>query len=487
MTTASSRPGMITKPVEVHARGGTAERVFVSPRVVDEQAFREFSTELRALIDEVRSTQNELAAAGADASTTAKDLSDSQGKYRKHLELTTKLLKALTAKSAEVEKSLEQIDTRLQRAQNIERSAADTMDKRMGVFERSLDERLARLEASYDRRLNELEAGFEEKRARLAAEWEDHETEVRERIESHREFLRTGAASQADEIEAMLRERAAGLSDELVGKLNAAQQGAEAAMTKLDAQRAEFAGETGESLENTLEQLRSACAIATKLVGWDPADPGSDPDQPTEGSLGELVRRASKAREDAEWSVRRLSSVRDQSQAMVAELGESLDGSLALFDQLHAQRGKLDSEIVAILDRAEASSAELKARQAEIEGLVSPLSETLARAEAVTRDLSGMADGAADLLAHAGAVQGDLDAVLVAARDLTRKLEPWRETILEASGTSELPAALTAIVERFEEEIGRDLAKMASAMQTMAQRAEAAFRAPGVPGTEAAE
>ncbi|MFI4853756.1 MAG: hypothetical protein ACIAQF_02115 [Phycisphaerales bacterium JB065] len=471
MPTADSSPSTITKST---ANGRPtpqpSERIFVSPRVVDEQAFREYSGELRSLLNEVRTAQTELAEAGTQASTTAKNLSGSQDKYRQHLELTTKLLKALTTKSAEVEQLIAKVDERLASAKSIEDTVERTLETKINAFEASLEGRLAALESQYSHRIKELEEGFEAKRVALE-----------QQIESQRVHVQTGLSAHADEIEAMLKERASTLTADIEQKLSAERSQAQQALSDLERQREAFASETGEPLQNTLEQLRTACDIASKLVGWNPADPSTDPDQPVAGSLGDLVRQASKTREDAEWSVRRLGSIRDQAQSMINDLGESIEGSISLFDQLHAQRAKLDGEVGSILDRAELTSAELKSRQSEIEELVSPLSESLKKAETVTRDLCSVADGAADLLTHAGIVHGDLQAVLTTAEQLIATLEPWRAVILESTQTSELPPAIAAIVERFEDEIGRDLAKMASAMQMIAERAETTLRPPKHP------
>lgn len=479
MPTADSRPSGLTKPTNGEAaRVSASERVFVSPRVVDEQAFREFSSELRAMIDEVRSAQAELVAAGDTASATAKSLSGSQDKYRQHLELTTKLLKALTAKSSEVEATLSKLDERLEATRDAEAGVERAIEAKVRAFEEKLEARLSRAESEYEQRMTELRESFESRRTSLEQEWTTEQAALREQMESQRVFVQTGLSAQADEIETMLKERAGELTAGIGRSLTEERERAERALADLREQREAFAEETGESLDHTLEQLRTACEIASKLVGWDPADPNADPDQPTAGSLGDLVRQATKTREDAEWSVRRLGSLRDQAQSMISDLSESLDGSIALFDQLHEQKSKLDGSVGAVLDRAEASSAELKSRQAEIEELVAPLSESLKKAERVTRDLCSVADGAADLLTHAGIVHGDLDAVLTTAQQLTETLAPWRAVILESAETAELPPAIAAVVERFEAEIGRDLAKMASAMQMIANRAETSVRMP---------
>ncbi|XOV74234.1 MAG: hypothetical protein ACFHWZ_11735 [Phycisphaerales bacterium] len=208
MPTAESRPSALTKPTTGGSgRSSASDRVFVSPRVVDEQAFREFSSELRSMIDQVRSAQAELVAAGDTASETAKNLAGSQDRYRQHLGLTTKLLKALTAKSSEVEATLSRLDERLDALRSAESSVENAIDAKVRVFEAKLEERLSRVEADYERRLRELQDGFETRTTSLEQAWAAEETAVREQIESHRVFVQTGLSAQADEIESMLKER----------------------------------------------------------------------------------------------------------------------------------------------------------------------------------------------------------------------------------------------------------------------------------------
>src|SRR5690606_6737908 len=140
---------------------------------------------------------------------------------------------------------------------------------------------------------------------------------LEQQIESQHVRVQTGLSAHADEIEAMLKERASTLTTDLEQRLSAERSQAQQALSDLERQREAFASDTGEPLQNTLEQLRTACDIASKLVGWNPSDPDADPDQPITGSLGDLVRQAAKTREDAEWSVRRLGSIRDQAQSMI--------------------------------------------------------------------------------------------------------------------------------------------------------------------------
>lgn len=475
MTTANRSGAMIEKPVRLDAGAKPAiERVFVSPRVVDEQAFHEFSSELRGLLEEVRGVQHDLQRSGAEAEAAAKTLTGSKDKYRQHLELTSKLLKAMAAKSVEAEATVESLNKRIMQAQDAERSATSVLEAKMSGFERSLEERLKRAEEAYEQRLAAMETRFETQRSRIEQELTTLEQRLSERVDAHRAAMDDMVSERIGGVEAEVERMTSGLGEPVLSRLTDGIAAAEQAASSLDTKREQVVGSTGESLDQVLDQLRDACGIATKLVGWDPADPGSDPGTPTEGSLGDLLQRTVKTREDAEWSIRRLGSLRDQAKTAIEELGESFEGSVSLLDQLHAQRKRMDGELGAVLERVEAFGTDLEQREQRIEGMVSPLNEAIDRAEAALRDLCGCATGTAEVIADARASRQSLDEMLGSARDLAERLEPWREAMLGGGSPGELPKPLAAVVERFESELGRDLGALADTIEALMQRAGAA-------------
>lgn len=478
MTTAPHRPALISKPVSLDSGlKKTGERVFVSPRVVDEQAFNEFSMELRGLIDEVRAAQAELDSSRAAASETAKDLSGSQSKYRQHLELTTKLLKALTAKSAEVEQTMTKLDGFASRAEQIERRAAGSLDEKMSAFEASLEERLKRAEAAYGDQLAAMETRFEQQRSRLEREMAEMEDQFRARIDEQRASIEAEVTAQIEQARVDLSERATETARTTIDRLTGEREAATNTIAELETARLELAAATGEQLENTLDQLREACGIAAKFVGWDPADPESNPDQPTEGSLGELLRRSVKTKEDADWAVRRLGSLRDQAKAAAEELGETLESSITLLDQLHTQRKRVDGEVGEAIQRTEAIGEAIAQREQRLTELVLPLNETAERAEQAMRDLCGGMSGAAELLADCQTSQERLGELATVVRGLAEMLEPWRDVMLGDTAPDQLPPPLAAVVERFEEQFGQDLIRMADTIESLLSKAGAESRA----------
>jgi len=471
MTTANRSGAMIEKPVRLDAAAKpTIDRVFVSPRVVDEQAFQDFSSELRGLLEEVRGVQHELERSGAQAEAAAKTLTGSKDKYRQHLELTTKLLKALSAKSSEAEKTLELLNQRVAQAKEAEHSAASALEAKVSGFERSLEERLKRAEEAYEKRLVAMESRFETQRSRFEQILSTLEEHLSERVETHRSAMDTMISERIGGIEAEVERRSSGLGETVLTRLEAGIEAAELAAANLETKRQEVVDRTGESLDQVLDQLHDACGIATKLVGWDPSDPGSDPGTPTQGSLGDLLQRAVKTKDDAEWSIRRLGSLRDQAKEAIDELGESFEGSVSLLDQLHTQRKRMDGELGTVLERVEAFGSNLQQREQRIEGLLSPLNEAVDRAEAALRELCGCATGTAEVIADAQISRHALGEMLASTRELAERLEPWRETMLGTTAPGELPKPLAAVVERFESELGRDLGALADTIESLMHR-----------------
>ncbi len=474
MTTAPHRPAVLTKPVALGVGlSSGSERIFVSPRVVDEQAFGEFSSELRALLEQMREAQAELERAGASAAGTTKELQGSQAKYRQHLELTTKLLKAMTAKSAEVEQTLAKLEARSERAEQIEARAAGLLEAKVAGFETKLEDRLKKAEASYEQRLAALESRFEQRRASLEREMDEFESRVRAKTDEQRSSLEAEVSARIREAESELSARASEAARDTLERLGTEQEAAARAIAELESAREALSSVTAASLENTLEQLREACGIASKLVGWDPADPASNPDEPCEGSLGELLRRSVSVKEDADWSVRRLGSLRDQARAAVDELGETLDGSVALLDQLHAQRKRVEAEIGELLERSSAIDGAAGAQGMRAAELAASLDEAVGRAEHALRDLCAGMSGAGELVADCRGAREQLGEVASLAHGLAERLEPWRGVMFGEDAPEELPRALAAVVERFEERFGHDLVRMAETIEVLLSRAGA--------------
>ena len=89
---------------------GSTQGVFLSPRVIDQGAFDECAATLRDLIESAEARTAELQTTIEAASTAQRQMHDAQSKQRSRLDLITRMLKALSAKSEQVNGTLDRIE-----------------------------------------------------------------------------------------------------------------------------------------------------------------------------------------------------------------------------------------------------------------------------------------------------------------------------------------------------------------------------------------
>ncbi len=100
-----------------------AGEMFLSPRVINQDAFEDYSAKLRELLDAADVRTTELKQTINEASASQKASQESQNRHKSQLEIVTKLLRALTAKSEQVNTSLERIEQKASRVDHFEETA----------------------------------------------------------------------------------------------------------------------------------------------------------------------------------------------------------------------------------------------------------------------------------------------------------------------------------------------------------------------------
>lgn len=341
--------------------GVVAERVFLTPRVVDQNAFEDYSTRLRRLLEQVAGAAQTMAQAAIDAGTTHKGLLEASGTQRTTLEVTTKLLKALNAKAAEVEAMVTTLESRVSAAQEFEAQAV--------------------------RRAEAIAAQMEER--------------VRERIEA--------ALRDVDQV---------------------------ASTRKLEVERLESLVTRGEAMLKAVDDASE-----------------------------------------------RLEKVQTRAEHAVNTLQTGLDVANEAFENLLQQQDQIDEGLELAIDASERLSAHLSSEGEHIREIFAPLLEAQEHAEKVGTRLNARIEEARLLNETSRASVQNLRTIVGSAERVMSDLEPWRYALLNpGAGVNDLPPALLNIVDRFRSELGTDLAKMASAMSMIAQRAQTSLRAPGTPG-----
>jgi len=133
-----------------------AQNVFLSPRVVDQQAFTELADELRSIIDDATSSASHLRTTTEEITAVREELREAAGRQRQAIEIATKLMRALDAKNREAAATQRALG--VAEAQAAQREASfsgmvdDAVKRAVGDIEerlsRSIDERAAALNAT---------------------------------------------------------------------------------------------------------------------------------------------------------------------------------------------------------------------------------------------------------------------------------------------------------------------------------------------------
>jgi len=145
---AQARPGVPTRAVEVHPEA--ADAVFLSPRVVDQKAFDDFASRLRALLDEASRAGRAL----HDTTRVAREAGDAVGgmfqQQAERIGALQRLLKALEehrASAAALVQSLEERERRAREAEASLEMRLSEVEEHIGSLVRNAEHRLASVSA----------------------------------------------------------------------------------------------------------------------------------------------------------------------------------------------------------------------------------------------------------------------------------------------------------------------------------------------------
>lgn len=130
------------------------DEVFLTPRVLDQGAFREYADSLKNLIREANGKRTDLRTDADDARQLCESLTTTAARLRERLETTAKLLPTLDDRVKRAERLLEVAADKSKLPQKIEeilRAGVEAMQKRVDDVLSNAEERLAQIEARFER------------------------------------------------------------------------------------------------------------------------------------------------------------------------------------------------------------------------------------------------------------------------------------------------------------------------------------------------
>lgn len=239
MSMSESKPKGSGSRVLGDAEAG--DEVFLTPRVLDQGAFKEYSESLKSLIREANGKRTDLRSDSEGARQLCENLTTMASRLRERLETTAKLLPTLDDRVKRAERLLEVAadKSRLpERVEEILRAGVVEMQKRVDDVIAQAEARLRQVEARYQR----VQAACEESSAAL------------ENVRSRLDEAASLAAVRLDEMERGL----AGAGDQATDR---AAEVAEVLERRVEATTARVQA-AGEQVAQTCERVRQQAEAA---------------------------------------------------------------------------------------------------------------------------------------------------------------------------------------------------------------------------------
>lgn len=242
----------------------TIDQVFLSPRVLDQAAFEEFTGIIRQLIEQAAVDTKSLQLAASQAESIYKRLAEVAPLIESRLTGAGEAIRSLDAKAGEIRASLNKVAECALRAENAQSRIDQIAREREGQLESSLA-------AAVQSGKTSLEA--------IKANVEERGREIGE------------SALRAIEAAA---DRLADLEARATAKLIAATEIADKSVAAVEARLNDIAVRVANLAGAGLSGVTALCDRATAILGYDPSTTETTP---RAGSLGDYVTRAELADE----------------------------------------------------------------------------------------------------------------------------------------------------------------------------------------------
>lgn len=442
-----------------------ADAVFITPRVLDQGAFREYADSLKGLIREAGGRRTELRTDAEEARQLSENLADATNRLRERLETTAKLLPTLDNRVKRAEQAMAQAEESANLPARLEERIGQhiaAMEARVQGAMEAADARLAAIETRYADLQTKAEAdlarlegigaelsrsadrateainGAAERTTSLRAEIESISEMAGGHLESRAETMVARADQAFSSVSASIKgvlaeadERVAAIEAQIAPFLadadaipEAMQQHVQRALETIDAHA-----------EQTMKRARAVEMLnerAVRLIGFDPDDPT---DEVAPDSLMMLVQHGDALERKSRETAEALAALHAANEQACVRLGEAARDSETTVESLVRRRDELVASI-------EQSIASLAAREPDyLEQVVktrNDLSEIERRRAQVEQ---GMGDISGELAALERGVAEQLEALRQRASDelsqLADAVAAQRRTLADSAGADD--------------------------------------------------
>lgn len=418
---------------------GVIQEVFLSPRVVDKEAFNDFAASLRRLIEEAAGQAQTLRSASADASAAREALRESAARNGPKVEAATRALAMLE-----------------QRAGDAERMLAAAKDAAAGLesLRADVDAAARAREAEFEQRLADAARRFEQRALDAEAQAEARLADMLARVEGRLAEAEARSARAGADAAAAVREASRGVEERLAGIDGRAAKAVGEAEARL--------GRAVVAAQSTAAALERSGAAAQAILG----------DAEAEGSLAGIVAQCERLRDEGLYAQRQLDALRQQSDLAGQLLAQAITDAAAKADEVTSVGERLGRSLGAALVAGRDADAALARRRDEIHAaLAEPIALATRAGQELAQTIAELGERTGDARAAAESANADTHMLLGRLAGLVEDLQPWRGLLLEHKPGGPLPAPLASIVAGVRSELGRDIRTIAAALAQFAGKA----------------
>lgn len=455
---AAPQAAMGTAVAEPPRQDASIREVFLSPRVIDREAFNDYASQLKQLIEHSAGHAEALKAAAAAAHTAQHQMQQAAVQNQPRLEAAAKALLAFDGKVKLAEQTIAEAERVGRELLARHQHAMDVLDNRIA----ELADRAEQAANNAERRAAEAETQATLKISEMQARLEAMGRDIDQRLDAKLTEIQHRSELAAND--------AVALAEQANERVEQAKKSVVEVCREIEQAGAETAGRFRGELEAGSNRL-AALITESKFI----LDPTPITDE-SKGrfniaSLADLVQRAEKIGDDASFATRQLEAVREQAEMARNMLGDSVNDAAGSIDQLSIASEQLKTALAGTVELAAKTERSIRAKADEMTAALRvPLVEAESMADEMRMNLATSIEQVSTAQAAAAKVSAETASVLSKLTHLVEDLKPW-QGLLANHQKGTMPEPIEQIVRQFRGELTRDLSQIAAGMHQITSKA----------------
>ena len=455
-SSAFSGPAIAESPVDTSAEQ-TIREVFLSPKIIDREAFSDYAGQLKQLIETSSGQAEALKSAAIAAQSAQQQMQQAATASQPKIEAAAKVLIAFDGKVRTAEEVIS-------RAELLGRELLSRHDQATLALDAKITELAHKAELAArlaEERAATAEASAQMKIAELQARLEAVSASVDQQLDSKLADLERRTRAAADD--------AVALADTANTRILETQQIVQHACHDIETRGAKTLGRFKGDLDTSASHLSSLIAEAKIILNPNPV--ADNTGRFNIAALAQLVTRAEQIGDDASFATRQLESVRDQADMARSLLGESVSNAAHSIDTLRSASDQLKAALTSSLSRVAEAEGSIRSKADELTAALRiPVVEAESMADEIRINVAKSIEQVTAAQTSAARVSAETTAVMTKLTHLVDDLQPWHGLLVDHTpGT--MPEPIENIVRQFKGELVRDLSHIAAGMHQITTKA----------------